>query len=286
MNICILGGTGLVGQALKQQLSKQHKVKTYGRSAFDSEDTLLQSIRGAQLIIFLSGANIGQRWNKTYKQELWDSRVKTAKMLSTAIKKLETPPQRVFSASAIGFYPENHCDQPLDENDTQPGTGFLADLSLAWEDAAKTFCPSDKLVITRFGVVLDKSQGALAKMLPAFKLGLGGPVAGGNQCFSWVHIDDLVNAFEFLIANRKLQGVFNITSPNPLTQHNFAKALANTLNRPCFLPLPLWQLKLMFGEGAQVLTHSSAVVPTRLQEHGFQFLHPNATEALQNLLKT
>ncbi len=284
MNICILGGTGLVGQALKQRLSKTHQVQTYGRNAFDSEDTLLQSIHNAQLIIFLSGANIGQRWNKTYKQELWDSRIKTAQMLSKAIKKMETPPKRVFSTSAIGFYPETDCHNPLDEHNTEPGNGFLAELSVAWEKEATTFCPPENLVITRFGVVLDKSQGALAKMLPAFKLGLGGPVAGGKQCFSWVHIDDLVSAFEFFIAHPELNGVFNVTSPKPLTQHDFAKRLAKTLKRPCFLPLPLWQLKLMFGEGAQVLTHSSAVIPTRLQKEGFQFQFAEAEQALEDLL--
>lgn len=285
MNICILGGTGLVGQALKTQLSTQHTVKTYGRSAFDSEDTLLQSIRDAQIIIFLSGANIGQRWNKSYKQQLWDSRVKTAQMLSAAIKKLDTPPQRIFSTSAIGFYPETDCQQPLSEEHTQPGNGFLADLSVAWEAEAQTFCPPENLVITRFGVVLDKSQGALAKMLPAFKLGLGGPVAGGKQCFSWVHIKDLVKAFKFLISHPELHGVFNITSPTPMSQHDFAKQLAQTLNRPCVIPLPLWQLKLMFGEGAQVLTHSSAVIPKRLLENGFEFSYPTAQTALQDLLR-
>lgn len=285
MKICILGGTGLVGQALKSKLNVQHNVTTVGRSAFNNEQELIAIIKDAQIIIQLSGANIGQRWSKGYKQQIWDSRVETTEMLASAIAKLDHPPKRVFCASAIGFYPENNCDTPVDETCTTPGDNFLAELSVAWEQSASKLAPKENLVITRFGVVLDKQQGALAKMLPAFKFGLGGPVAGGEQCFSWVHIDDLVNAYVFLINNPEWNGTFNITAPLPLAQKTFAKTLAKTLKRPCFVPLPLWQLKLIFGEGAQVLTHSSAVLPTKLQHKGFEFQYPDASSALKNLLK-
>lgn len=285
MKICILGGTGLVGQALKSKLNVQHQVTVAGRSAFASEQTLVETIKAANIIIQLSGANIGQRWSKGYKQQIWDSRIDTTHMLASAIAKLETPPERVFCASAIGFYPETTCDAPLDETCTTAGDNFLGKLSVAWEQAASKLASSENLVITRFGVVLDKHQGALAKMLPAFKLGLGGPVAGGKQCFSWVHIDDLVKAYVFLINNPQLNGVFNLSAPQPLPQKTFAKILAKTLKRPAFVPLPLWQLKLIFGEGAQVLTHSSAVLPTKLQQAGFEFQHPDASNALKNLLK-
>jgi len=122
-------------------------------------------------------------------------------------------------------------------------------------------------------------------MLPAFKLGLGGPVAGGEQCFSWIHIEDLAQGFLFALTHPDMQGVYNLTAPQPLTQKAFGKTLAKTLHRPFFLPLPLWQLKLLFGKGAQVLTLSSAVLPSKLIMKGFQFRYPTADKALHNLLK-
>lgn len=281
--LVILGGTGLIGQALKKRLSHAYQIKTFGREAFTDLQTLKTSIDGAQIIVQLSGANIGQRWRKGYEKILWDSRIATTKMLVQALKETSTPPSKVICASAIGFYPENSCENPVDENCTKPGNNFLADLSVAWETEAQKLAPVENLLITRFGVVLDKHQGALAKMLPAFKLGLGGPVAGGDQCFSWIHIDDLTCAIEFLI-NKLQHGIFNLTAPNPLPQKTFAQTLGKVLHRPAFLPLPAWQLKLMFGKGAQVLMHSSAVVPSKLQDLGFEFHYPNAKEALQNLV--
>lgn len=285
MEICILGGTGLVGQALKTKLTPKHSVNTFGRKAFASEAQLFDAIQSADLIIQLSGANIGQRWSKNYKQEIWDSRIKTTHMLAKAIAKREIPPQKVICASAIGFYPQSDCTTTYDETQTQAGTGFLADLSVAWETAAQSLAPKENLLITRFGVVLDKRQGALAKMLPPFKLGLGGPVAGGQQCFSWIHIDDLTAAIDYLIDRPAEFGVFNLTAPHPIKQAEFAKTLGKTLNRPAVLPLPAWQLKLMFGEGAQVLTHSSSVIPSRLQALGFEFQFSDAQTALKALLK-
>lgn len=285
MRITILGGSGLIGTALTKHLKATHQVKAFGRQAFNSHENLMKALHDTDAVIHLSGANIGQRWSKTYKQELWDSRIQTTRMLGEAIHKMETPPARVIVASAIGFYPQSQCNHPFDENQTEPGTGFLADLSVAWEHEANRILPQEKTVITRFGVVLDKHQGALAKMLPAFRFGLGGPVAGGKQCFSWIHIKDLVNAMEFLLQRPQLHGAFNLCAPTPLPQKSFAKTLAEVLHRPCFMPLPEWQLKLIFGEGSQVLTHSSAVLPQKLLELGFEFDYPTAKAALQNLLK-
>lgn len=282
--IVILGGTGLIGQALKTQLASQFEIVTYGRQAFQSLEQLKTRIEDAHIIIQLSGANIGQRWSKGYEQTLWNSRIETTKMLAQAIAQRQTKPAKVICASAIGFYPENTCENPVDETQTTAGQNFLAELSLAWEAQAEKLAPKANLIITRFGVVLDKHQGALAKMLPAFKLGLGGPVAGGKQCFSWIHIQDLTRAIAFLLDQPDSHGVYNLTAPNPLAQKAFAKILGKTLHRPAILPLPAWQLKLMFGKGAQVLMHSSAVLPGRLKKQGFEFEFPDATLALKDLL--
>ena len=285
MNITILGGTGLIGTALAEHLGAEHHVQTFGRAAFESLDTLKNAITGSQLVIQLSGANIGARWKKGYTQELMSSRIDTTQLLNEAIAQSEHKPERVICASAIGFYPQNfNCEAPYDEQHTLPGEDFLANLSVQWEAEANNIAQQMPTLITRFGVVLSTKGGALQKMLPAFKLGLGGPVAGGQQCFSWIGIHDLCRAMEFVIAQPELDGVINLTAPQPLKQKDFATTLGKVLHRPAFLPLPEWQLKLMFGEGAQVLTHSAAVKPTRLLELGFQFESANAFAALEKVI--
>lgn len=284
MKIIILGGTGFVGSFLKPYLQNLgHQVEAYGRKAFASGFNLSGCLENADLVMMLAGENVGQRWSARYKKALIESRTLTNQALQQAITDCESPPKRVFCASAIGIYPENSCEQPIDETCTEIGSSFLGKIGQEWEAAANKITP--KPVILRFGVVLGKGGGALQKMLPAFKLGLGGPVAGGQQCFSWVHIEDLARAVVYLIDHPEKQGVFNVTAPNPVTNEVFGKALAKTLNRPFFLPLPAFQLKLMFGEGAQVLTHSSAILPKKLLEAGFTFKHQEIREALNNIVK-
>lgn len=279
MNICILGGTGFVGQYLKTYLSPKNSVKAYGREAFSTAEDLAKKLENQNLIIMLAGANVGQRWSKKHKQALWDSRINTNALLEKAIALCQTPPKRIFSASAIGVYPQNTCTNPLDESCTLIGNGDLGKLGQAWEAASLKLTPQP--VIFRFGVVLGKHGGALAKMLPAFKLGLGGPVAGGQQAFSWIQIEDLARAMEFVIEHPQLNGVINVTAPNPVTNHEFGATLAKALHRPFWLPLPAWQLKLMFGEGAQVLTHSSAILPKRLLDAGFEFKYAEIESAIK-----
>lgn len=283
--VTILGGTGFIGRHLKQRLEENgYIVKAYGRYAFSTLNILTNFIDGSGLLIILVGENIGNRWNAEYKQALFDSRIQTTEMIAEALENCSQPPEKILSASAIGIYPENSLDNTLDESCEEVGAGFLGQLGHAWEQASKQLQPEP--VIMRFGVVLGADGGALAKMLPPFKLGLGGPVAGGQQCFSWVHIDDLTRAIQFLAENDEASGVYNVCSPSPLSNSDFGATLAKVLKRPFWLPLPEWQLKLMFGEGAQVLTHSSAIIPGRLTEAGFKFDYPDAESALDNLLKS
>lgn len=283
MKIVILGGTGFIGTHLSQYLIEQgHQVCAYGRAAFENGFDLPAALNGADVLVLLSGENIGQRWNDQYKQALYDSRVLTSRRVKAAIEQCEKPPKSILAASAIGIYPQRDCQHAVDEFVTEIGDNFLAELGQAWE--AENLRLTPKPVVMRFGVVLGEGGGALAKMLLPFKLGLGGPVAGGQQCFSWIHIDDLVRAITFLLERPELQGVFNLTSPNPLSNDDFGRALARTLHRPYLIPLPYWQLRLMFGEGAQVLTHSAAVLPKRLLDAGFNFDFPMIESALKQIL--
>ena len=281
MKILILGGTGLIGGALERHLSTDHEVECVGRSAFVSQDVLNKLVQDRDLIIKLSGANIVKRWNSAYKQEIWDSRIVTGKQLKISLDLLKSKP-RIICASAVGFYPESSCDKPFDESYKHPGTGFLSDLVVAWEKHSKNL--SKDVLIFRFGVVLSVKGGALIQMLLPFKLGFGGPVAGGKQCFSWIHVDDLLKAFSYAIEHPDLQGVFNLTSPNPVTQGQFGKTLASLLHRPFLLPLFKWQIKLLFGEGSQVLTQGVSVIPTKLLQLGFKFDYAEVRSALKDVI--
>jgi len=281
MKILILGGTGLIGGALERHLSTDHEVECVGRSAFVSQNILNKLVQDRDLIIKLSGANIVKRWNSAYKQEIWDSRIVTGKQLKTSLDLLKSKP-RIICASAVGFYPESSCDKPFDESYKHPGTGFLSDLVVAWEKHSKNL--SKDVLIFRFGVVLSVKGGALIQMLLPFKLGFGGPVAGGKQCFSWIHVDDLLKAFSYAIEHPDLQGVFNLTSPNPVTQGQFGKTLASLLHRPFLLPLFKWQIKLLFGEGSQVLTQGVSVIPTKLLQLGFKFDYAEVRSALKDVI--
>ena len=282
MKIVILGGTGLIGEALKENFILNHEVECMGREVFISFETLLSAVRYCDLVIQLSGANISKRWSSSYKKEIWSSRVDATNLLSGVIHSLPNKP-KIICASAVGFYPESDCKHPLNETDNSPGSDFLARLSVAWEAAARSI--SKDAIIFRFGVVLSKKGGALKQMYLPYLLGFGGPIKGGNHCFSWVHINDLIKAFEFILNHTDARGIYNLTSPQPIKQKYFGKVLAKALKRPFIVPLFEWQLKLLFGKGSRVLTQSLSVVPKFLLDEGFVFDFPDIESALLDLIQ-
>ena len=281
MKIAILGGTGLIGGSLRQYFISNHDVECTGREAFVSFETLMATVQDCDLVIQLSGANISKRWTSIYEKEIWSSRIETTELLARVVDKLPQKP-KVICASAVGFYPESDCGHALDETCEIPGNDFLANLSVAWESAARSI-PSDTAII-RFGVVLSTKSGALKQMYLPYFLGFGGPICGGNHCFSWVHIKDLNRAIKFIIDGEKFSGVYNLTSPEPISQRYFGQTLAKTLRRPFLLPLFDWQLRLIFGRGSKVLTQSISVIPKRLQDEGFVFHFPDIKSALAELI--
>jgi uncharacterized protein (TIGR01777 family) len=187
----------------------------------------------------------------------------------------------VICSSGISFYAESDCNNPKTEDDIQ-GEGYLTDLNIAVESAAKSI--SDDVTILRFGVVLSRKGGALAKLYWPYYFGVGGPIMSGNQCFSWIHIDDLVKAFHYLINDPHSKGIYNITSPEPVPQKVFGRALAKSLKRPFFIPVWEWQLKILLGKGSQVLTLSASVIPMRLIQAGFVFDYPDIDTAMRDLI--
>ena len=280
MKIVILGGTGLIGTALQKSLSNEHQVACFNRYAFKSVEYLTSLIEGSDLVIQLSGSVISKRWSQKVIRDMWQSRVDTNQMLSRAVQLLNIKP-RVICSSGISFYAESSCDNPKTEDDPK-GNGYLTELNIAIESAAKSI--SDEVIILRFGVVLSRDGGALQKLYWPYFFGAGGPIMTGDQCFSWIHIKDLVKAIEFLINDPKSRGVYNVTSPEPVPQKVFGKALARALKRPFLIPVWEWQLKILLGKGSQVLTLSTSVIPKRLTDDGFVFNYPSIDSAMKELI--
>ncbi len=243
---------------------------------------MLTAVRDCDLVIQLSGANISKRWSSSYKKEIWSSRVDATNLLASVMQSLPNKP-KIICASAVGFYPESDCEHPLNETDNISGSDFLAELSVAWEAAAKSI--SSDAIIFRFGVVLSRKGGALKQMYLPYLLGFGGPIKGGNHCFSWVHMKDLIKAFEFILKRPDASGIYNLTSPQPIQQKYFGKVLAKALKRPFLVPLFEWQLKLLFGKGSKVITQSVSVIPKFLLDEGFVFEFPDIESALLDLIQ-
>ncbi len=283
MHILISGSTGLIGGRLKRAFRDAgFEVSAVGRNDFLSEaEALAEKVSGADVVIHLAGAPIIGRWTKKYKNEILSSRVETTRKLVHAVNGAAVKPRLFISASAVGIYPG---DGIYDETATVSGDDFLAEVCRRWEAEASALTPETGLAIFRFGAVLSNEGGALKKMLLPFRLGLGGPVAGGKQGFSWIHTDDLAEAFLFVIKH-KLTGIFNLTAPQITDNATFTRALGKALHRPAFFPIPAFGLKMVYGEGASVLTSGQKVLPARLQKEDFVFRFPNLELALGDLLK-
>ncbi len=278
MTIAIAGASGFVGTYLMHYLNTQDNTMiAIPRDTLQDSHRLNILISDVDVVINLSGANIVQRWSKTYKKILWDSRIESTKAIVNAMN-ANNKEQLLISTSAIGIY-EN--DVLCDEEEYHYGTSYLALLCQAWEDEASKV--SKRLAIFRFSVILGEG-GALKKMLLPFKLGLGGIIGDGKQPFSFIHIEDLARAYKHVIDSSEERGVYNLCTPNPINNKAFTVALARKLHRPAFIPLPKFVLKMIFGEGAKVLTDGQEVYPKRLLEVGYVFKYPTIEESLENLV--
>lgn len=294
MRILITGGTGFIGKKLCSLLASQghqlvlwtrqlkpnlpHGVTDYVHQLSELEPDSIQ------VVINLAGAGIAdKRWSAERKQLLISSRVKTTEQLVEWIAAQAIRPKALLSASAVGYYGEQG-DKPVTEQ-TKPVAGFTHDLCDAWEKsalAAEAF--GVRVCLVRTGVVLGKGGGSLAKMLPAFKLGAGGPLGNGQHWFPWIHLEDMARIYAWLVKNEQASGVFNASAPNPVTNADFTKALGKALSRPAFLSMPEVVLKLLFGEMAELLLVSAKMLPQRLIEEGFQFTYPQLDEALKEVV--
>lgn len=298
MKILISGSHGLVGKALVRSLVEDgHEVVRLIRRGHTIGELQIewhpnqgridaQQLEGFAAVVHLAGESIASgRWTGEKKRSIRDSRVKGTTLLSEAIAELSRPPAVFISASAIGYY-GNRGDEELTET-SPPGNDFLASVCVEWEAATRPAVEKGiRTVITRFGVILDRDGGALAKMLTPFRMGIGGRVGDGRQWMSWIALDDVINALKFLLLDSTVYGPVNIVAPNPVTNAEFTKTLGRVLSRPTFLPVPAFGARFAFGELADALLLSSQrVEPAVLTERGFAPYWPRLEPALQHLLQ-
>ena len=301
MRVAVTGATGMIGAALVRALAARgDEVTALSRNAQRASDALdvpaetwadpkaeqppPDALRGRDAVVHLLGEVIAQRWSDETKREIRDSRVLSTRNLVGALGELapEERPRVLVSGSGAGWY-GHRGDERLDESSPEPGDDFLAQLCAGWEaEARRAEELGVRVVRGRTGVVLSESGGALEKMLPFFKAGIGGPVAGGRQYVPWVHVDDVVGATIFALDNEQASGPVNVTAPEPVTNRELSKTLGRVLRRPAFAPVPALAVKALYGEMAEIVTTGQRAVPGRLTELGYTFRQPELEAALRD----
>jgi uncharacterized protein (TIGR01777 family) len=296
MKILVTGASGLIGTALVSSLtSGSHEVTRLVRrepkpgekaARWDPMAGAIDAsaLEGADAVVHLAGENIAERWTAAKKARIRDSRVKGTQLLCETLARLSSPPRILVSASAIGYYGDRG-EEVLSE-DSPPGQGFLSEVCRAWEAATESARHHGiRVVQFRQGVVLSTAGGALAKILPPFRLGLGGILGSGRQYMSWIALDDAVGAIQHAVGTDALQGPTNVAAPRAVTNQEFTKTLGKVLGRPTAIPLPAFAARLMFGEMAdELLLASARVQPAKLQASGYQFRYPELEDALRHVL--
>jgi len=273
VKVTITGGTGLIGSKLTARLRERGDDVT---TLSLRRDELGPKLEGADAVVHLAGENLAQRWTDTAKREILASREQGTRRL---VEALPDSVRTLVSASAVGYYGPRGAEVVTE--DDPPGDDFPARVCVAWEREANR--AQARVVTIRTGVVLDASGGALAKMLPPFKLGIGGPVAGGKQYLPWIHVDDLVGIYVAAL-DQDWHGPFNATAPNPATNAEFSEAVGRALHRPAVLPVPGFALHALYGEMAVIVTTGQRAVPSKALAHGYEFAHPDLDEALNQAL--
>ncbi len=301
--ISIAGGTGFIGRHLAEEFLKSgYSVLISSRNPdkardefkkFEifkwnplTEDFPVEVIERSDVVLNLVGENISKRWTEDVKRRLRESRVISTRKIVDAFSNVDSKGKLFISASAIGIYGSKR-DELIDENSSL-GDDFLAQLCKDWEaEAKRAENYGVRVAILRIGIVLGRDGGFIARLYPLFKLGLGGKIGDGKAWISWIHIDDLAGVVKFAIENENFFGIYNVVSPNPVTNEEFTKIFAKVLKRPAILPVPVLGLKILFGKELTeiALTSSLRVRPARLIEAGFEFKYPEIELALKDLFK-
>jgi uncharacterized protein len=300
MKVTVTGATGLIGSRLVARLRERgDEVTVLSRdpegarvvlgdvdaAAWDPTGTAAPTgaLTGRDAVVHLAGEPVAQRWSDMVKERIWASREAGTRCLVAGLRAADPRPGVLVSASAVGYYGPRG-DERIDES-AEPGSDFLAEVVKAWEaEALAAEQIGLRVVRVRTGVVLDRSGGALAKMLPPFRAGIGGPVAGGRQYLPWIHLDDLVGIYLAALDDPAWSGAINASAPEPVTNRDFSKALGRALHRPAVAPVPAFALRILYGDMAEIITTGQRAVPKRALELGYTFRHPDLDEALSAAL--
>ena len=295
MKVAVTGSSGLIGTSLVSFLSKKDIVvsKILRENPEDDDiswkpedgDWNSAFTGGVDGIVHLAGESVASgKWTRKKKEKIRNSRIEGTKRLCEHILKLPTPPSVLVCASAIGYY-GNRGVEFLNEGSPR-GSGFLPDVCLGWEEATESVSKAGiRVVNVRFGIVLSKDGGALAKMMTPFKIGMGGKIGSGTQYMSWIAMDDVTSAIYHTLITESLKGPVNVTAPNPVTNKEFTTTLGEVLKRPAVVPIPAFAAKLAFGEMANdLLLASTKVAPKRLSDSGYKFQYPELENALKHVL--
>lgn len=284
MNIAIAGASGFIARNLISELeADHHTIIPIKRGILYSPEKLAVLLSDTDVVINLSGAPILQRWTESNKEEILASRVETTRNLVTAINSLpdQSRPRTFISASAIGIYTPGHLHS--DESKSY-ANDFVGEVVKQWENTSRNLSPKVRRVVFRIGLVLGKESQTMKRLLPVFKLGLGGKLGSGNQPFPFVHIFDVVNAMVWGIQHERAKGVYNLVAPDDIDNKTFTEVLARSLNRPALFTVPAFSLKLAYGQAASLLLTSPRVKPHRLQEEGFAFLFPDIQSCIAEII--
>lgn len=304
MKVAVTGATGFVGHRLVERLQADgHQVLVFSRNpdraakvfpkmAFPAVEIVAytptapgewqQAIAGCDGVVNLAGEPISERWTAPHKQAILESRKLGTQQIVNAIAQANPTPQVLVNASAIGYY--GTSETATFEEGSNPGHDFLAEVCKVWEsEAQKVKEAGVRLVILRLGIVLGMG-GAIAKMLPPFKLFAGGPIGSGKQWFSWIHRDDLVSLILQALTQPGMTGTYNATAPNPVRMSEFCHTLGEVMHRPSWLPVPAFAIEALLGDGAIVVLEGQEVLPKRTQETGFQYQYPTVKQALEEVL--
>lgn len=298
MHLLITGASGFIGQALCQHWHGKHQLTLVSRDPAAHKPARgsrplpwvklgqLQDLTPFDAIINLAGEPImARRWTQAQQSRIGQSRWQITARLVDLLSRSQPKARTWLNASAIGYYGW-HGDQPLTETQATVTPGFTHDICARWEELAQEASQwGARICLLRLGMVLAREGGALAQMLPAYRLGLGATLGNGQQIYSWIALPDLLRAFDFLLSHHACQGPYNLTSPQPVTQADFSQQLAQALHRPHWLHLPAGPLRLLLGERADLLLKGQKVLPERLQAAGFVFDYPSLALALPALLR-
>ena len=297
MKVAITGGSGFVGKEITNQLIENgHEVFILTRSSKPSNDLVHmvkwlgegdkpeELLNGVDAWINLAGASINEgRWTEEQKQKIYDSRMKATDEVLRIFEAVSKKPTVLINASAIGIYPPSE-QATYTEQSSSRGSDFLAETVEEWEKKAfQAEQYRTRVACGRFGIILGKNEGALPLMALPYKMGIGGKVGSGNQWVSWVHVSDVAKAILYAIDNDDFKGPFNVTSPDPKQMNEFGKILGQILNRPHWIPVPSFALKLALGDKSQLVLEGQRVMPDKLLTHGFKFTYPDLQQALKNI---